>query len=30
MVAERKNFAQAGGKDISKLDEALEKVYDLI
>ena len=26
----KKNFAQAGGKDISKLDEALEKVYDLI
>lgn len=26
----KKNFAQAGGKDISKLDKALEKVYDLI
>lgn len=26
----KNNFAQAGGKDISKLDEALEKVYDLI
>lgn len=26
----KKNFAQAGGKDISKIDEALEKVYDLI
>ena len=26
----KKNFAQAGGKDISKLYEALEKVYDLI
>lgn len=26
----RKNFAQAGGKDISKLDEALDKVYQLI
>ena len=26
----KKNFAQAGGKDISKLDEALKKVYELI
>ncbi|MDO5047372.1 MAG: alanine--tRNA ligase [Anaerococcus sp.] len=26
----RKNFAQAGGKDIDKLDEALEKVYEII
>ncbi|WP_243343021.1 alanine--tRNA ligase [Anaerococcus sp. AGMB09787] len=26
----RKNFAQAGGKDISKLDEALDKVYEII
>ena len=26
----KKNFAQAGGKDLSKLDEALEKVYELI
>ena len=26
----KKNFAQAGGKDLSKLDEALEKVYQLV
>lgn len=26
----RKNFAQAGGKDISKVDQALERVYELI
>ena len=26
----RKNFAQAGGKDISKLDEALERVNEII
>ncbi|MDO4593889.1 MAG: alanine--tRNA ligase [Tissierellia bacterium] len=26
----RKNFAQAGGKDIDKLDDALNHVYDLI
>lgn len=26
----KKNFAQAGGKDISKLDEALKKVSEII
>lgn len=26
----KKNFAQAGGKDISKVDEALEKAHELI
>ena len=26
----RKNFAQAGGKDISKLDLALEKAFEII
>lgn len=26
----RKNFAQAGGKDISKLDSALEKAFEII
>ncbi|MCI5840160.1 MAG: alanine--tRNA ligase [Peptoniphilaceae bacterium] len=26
----RASFAQAGGKDISKVDEALKKVYDLV
>ena len=25
----KKNFAQAGGKDISKVDEALAKAYEL-
>lgn len=26
----RRNFAQAGGKDISKLDSALEKAFEII
>ena len=26
----KKNFAQAGGKDISKVDEALAKTYELV
>ena len=26
----RPDFAQAGGKDVSRLDEALQKVYELV